>query len=202
MSRLYILAIGVVLILLGGWTSYRVIGDNQVRPGNWLNQQVFKMAASSLKLEPVLGTINAPADKKVAIKFTVQKTPVSSLAVRLFYEYKEAAPKVKVIDSDNSKQGVQIKINEKLVEEGWSFPVNSVKTDVENQRVVIDLAGVFINTDGYTAGESVDFGWIELSKGEVKLEIDEEMTKVLAKELINNQPKNILLNTPEALSLE
>ena len=119
------------------------------------------------------------------IKIDTRGKVISVAQVYLLLE-EERGAEMKVVDSDLSKEGVQIETGDKR----FSYIINSAKPDPKRGGTLIGIVGYSLKGE---RAENTTLGQIVLkaasSKGRVKVSLVEELTKVI---LLNGEPTKVV----------
>lgn len=125
----------------------------------------------------------AGEEVQVDIMLNVNGNSVSGVAARVYVETEGA--RIRYVDADPSKPGVQAQVSSSLTRRGFSYPVNS--SSISDTSSYFDISTIHVSTDAFKPTEDLLIATIAFKKpiatGErIAIWFNEELTKAVTKE--------------------
>jgi len=107
-------------------------------------------------LDPSTATKLRGEKLKVALLLQGVQEDISGIAVRINCYWGEVSTPIQFIDANLNQPGVQLEVNQELINVGWQYPVNQIIA--KESAVVIDLAAVYISPEGFRFEKKINLG--------------------------------------------
>jgi len=193
---------GVTSMLTIGEAGTQIV-DSQARELGFQAQPasiIIKPSSGigSISLSPSTSDIAVDSVFPVAINFQTGGVSISSLVMRLIFDYSGATPELNVVDASGNLAN-KVFPNSALSND-WNFSVNSVTR--ASSKVTIDLAALNTNPSGFSSSTQTNLATMYLKAGSVPatnpvvLTFDMTKTRMLAK----NDPTQDILGSASGAS--